>query len=60
MLIAQFSDLHYASNTLNEVDRCFGYAIERAIAARVDASVITGDASDHALGLHVPADEALA
>ena len=31
MLIAQFSDLHYASNTLNEVERCFGYAIERAM-----------------------------
>ena len=60
MLIAQFSDLHYASNTLNEVDRCFGYAIERAIAARVDAAVISGDATDHALELHVPAVEALA
>ena len=60
MLIAQFSDLHYATNTLPEVDRCFGYAIERAIQARVDASVISGDATDHALELHAPAVEALA
>ena len=60
MLIAQFSDLHYATNTLAEVDRCFGYAIERAIEARVDAAVISGDATDHALELHVPAVEALA
>jgi DNA repair protein SbcD/Mre11 len=60
MLIAQFSDLHYASNTVNEVDRCFRYAIERAIEARVAAAVISGDATDHALELHVPAVEALA
>jgi DNA repair protein SbcD/Mre11 len=60
MLIAQFSDLHYATQTLPEVDRCFRYAIEQAIQARVDAAVISGDATDHALELHVPAVEALA
>ena len=60
MLIAQFSDLHYATNTLPEVDRCFGYAIDRAIEADVDAAVISGDATDHALELHAPAVEALA
>jgi DNA repair protein SbcD/Mre11 len=60
MLIAQFSDLHYATNTLPEVDRCFGYAIDRAIGADVDAAVISGDATDHALELHAPAVEALA
>jgi DNA repair protein SbcD/Mre11 len=60
VLIAQFSDLHYATNTLPEVDRCFGYAIDRAIEANVDAAVISGDATDHALELHVPAVEALA
>src|ERR1700726_1931738 len=59
MLIAQFSDLHYATNTLAEVDRCFGYAIDRAIEAKVDAAVISGDATDHALELHAPAVEAL-
>jgi DNA repair protein SbcD/Mre11 len=60
MLIAQFSDLHYATNTLPEVDRCFGYAIDRAIEANVAAAVISGDATDHALELHAPAVEALA
>ena len=60
MLIAQFSDLHYATNTLLEVDRCFGYAIDRAIEANIDAAVISGDATDHALELHAPAVEALA
>src|SRR6202158_5688595 len=60
MLIAQFSDLHYATNTLPEVDRCFGYAIDRAIEADVDAAVISGDATDHARELHAPAGEALA
>jgi DNA repair protein SbcD/Mre11 len=60
VLIAQFSDLHYATNTLPEVDRCFGYAIDRAIEANVDAAVISGDATDHALELHAPAVDALA
>ena len=60
MLIAQFSDLHYATNTLPEVDRCFGYGIDRAIEGHVDAAVISGDATDHALELHAPAVEALA
>ena len=60
MRIAHFSDLHYATRTLAEVDRCFGHAIERAIAADIDAAVISGDATDHALELHAPAVEALA
>ena len=53
MLIAQFSDLHYATNTLTEVDRRFGYAIDRAIEAEIEAAVISGDATDHALELHL-------
>jgi len=60
MLIAQFSDLHYATGTLAEADRCFGFAIERAVEARVDIAVISGDATDHALELHAPAVRALA
>ena len=58
--IAHFSDLHYATKTLTEVDRCFGYAVEQAIALRVDAAVISGDATDHQLDLHAPAVDALA
>ena len=60
MLIAQFSDLHYATNTLAEVDRCFGFAIERAVEARVEVAIISGDATNHALELHTPAVQALA
>jgi DNA repair protein SbcD/Mre11 len=60
MYIAQFSDLHYGPRTLEEVDRCFGHAVERAIEARVDAAVISGDSTDHELDLHSPAVERLA
>ncbi|EER62130.1 metallophosphoesterase [Acidovorax delafieldii 2AN] len=55
MRIAQFSDLHYGTKTLAEADRCFGAAIDRAVALGVKAAVISGDATDHALDLHAPA-----
>lgn len=54
-LVAHFSDLHYGGKTLVEADRCFGAAVERAMALGVDAAVISGDATDHALALHAPA-----
>lgn len=57
--IAHFSDLHYGSKNLAEADRCFGAAIDRAITLRVDAAVLSGDATDHALDLHAPAAERL-
>lgn len=60
MRIAQFSDLHYSGRTLPEVEHCFGFAIRHAIEAKVDAAVISGDSTDHELGLHSPAVEALA
>src|ERR1700741_2883951 len=50
-----FSDLHYGGKTLAEADRCFGAAIDRAMALAVDAAVVSGDATDHALDLHAPA-----
>jgi exonuclease SbcD len=53
--IAHFSDLHYGAAKLEEADRCFGAAVEHAIAQKVDAAVITGDATDHGLDLHEPA-----
>ncbi|WP_428422798.1 metallophosphoesterase family protein [Methylibium sp.] len=53
--IAHFSDLHYGHKTLAEADRCFGAAIDQAIEARVQAAVLSGDATDHALELHAPA-----
>jgi len=58
--IAHFSDLHYADETLAEVDRCFGHAIDEAIALGADAAVITGDTTDHTLSAHSPAFLALA
>ena len=60
MKIAQFSDLHYSNPNLAEVDRCFAYAVSQAIAAGINAAVISGDSTDHALDLHAPAVAALA
>lgn len=58
--VAHFSDLHYAGTTLPEVDRCFSFAVDQAIARGVDCAVISGDATDHALEVHAPAVAALA
>lgn len=58
--IAQFSDLHYSAKNLVEADRCFSHAVDRAIALKVDATVVSGDSTDHALDLHSPAVERLA
>jgi exonuclease SbcD len=60
MKIAHFSDLHYSNKHLAEADRCFTWAVERAIALGVDAAVISGDSTDHALDVHSPAVERLA
>ena len=60
MRIAHFSDLHYAVSTLPEVDTCFTYAVDQAIARQAEVAVITGDTTDHALDAHSPALMALA
>jgi exonuclease SbcD len=57
--VAHFSDLHYGPRNLAEADRCFGAAIERAVALGIDAAVISGDSTDHALDLHSPSTTAL-
>lgn len=57
--VAHFSDLHYGPRNLVEAERCFGAAIERAVAIGVDAAVISGDSTDHALDLHSPSATAL-
>lgn len=57
--IAHFSDLHYGPKNLTEADRCFGAAIDQAIAHGVDVAVLSGDATDHALDLHSPSAERL-
>lgn len=57
--IAHFSDLHYGAKNLAEADRCFGAAIDQAIAQGVQAAVLSGDSTDHALDLHSPSAERL-
>ncbi|HEY0847160.1 MAG TPA: metallophosphatase family protein [Noviherbaspirillum sp.] len=57
---AHFSDIHYAGATLEEVDRCFTFAVDAAIHRGVEFAVISGDSTDHALDIHAPAVEALA
>ena len=57
---AHFSDIHYAGDTLPEVDRCFTFAVDEAINRDVDFAVISGDSTDHALDIHAPAVDALA
>ena len=58
--VAQFSDLHFSGKNLDEAGRCFGFAVDQAIGRGVDAAVISGDATDHALDVHSPAVERLA
>ena len=58
--VAQFSDLHFSGKNLDEAGRCFGFAVDQAIRRGVDAAVISGDATDHALDVHSPAVERLA
>lgn len=60
MKILHLSDLHYANETLVEVDRCTGAAIDRAMADAVDIAVVSGDATDHGIDVHAPAFVALA
>src|SRR6218665_2993912 len=59
MRIAYFSDVRYGVATLEEAGRCFGAAIDRAIAEGVEAAVLSGDATDHGLDLHEPATRRL-
>ena len=60
MQIAHISDLHYANETLTEVDHCTGAAVDFAISGGVDLAVISGDATDHGIDVHSPAFLALA
>lgn len=58
--LAHFSDLHYANETLAEVDRCFAAAVDLAIDRGAEAAVISGDSTDHRLDVHSPAILAIA
>ncbi|MFC4518501.1 metallophosphoesterase family protein [Cupriavidus pinatubonensis] len=58
--LGHFSDLHYAPSHLAEADRCFGFAVDNAIASGCDVGVVSGDSTDHRLDAHTPALSALA
>ena len=58
--VAHFSDLHFSGKNLDEARRCFGFAVNEAIARGVEVAVISGDATDHALDVHSPAVRQLA
>lgn len=60
MKIGHFSDLHFAAEHLEEVDRCMTAAVAAAIDEAIDVAVISGDATDHRIDLHSPAAQALA
>ena len=60
MRVGHFSDIHYANETLGEVDKCFSVAVESAISNGIEIAVISGDATDHRLDVHSPAFIALA
>lgn len=60
LLLAHFSDLHYSTVHLAEADRCFGFAVEHAIAAGSRVGVVSGDSTDHRLDAHTPALRVLA
>uniref|UniRef100_UPI003F498BDF metallophosphoesterase family protein n=1 Tax=Cupriavidus taiwanensis TaxID=164546 RepID=UPI003F498BDF len=58
--LGHFSDLHYSPGHLAEADRCFGFAVDDAIASRCHVGVVSGDSTDHRLDAHTPALSALA
>ena len=59
--VGHFSDIHYAGGAnFQEVHRCFSFAVDEAIRRGIDCAVISGDSTDHALDVHLPAVEALA
>lgn len=59
MEIFHASDIHYAPETLEEVDRCFTFAVDKAIERGCDAAVLSGDLFDHRIDLNSPAVAAI-
>lgn len=54
MNVAHISDIHYAPETLDEVDCCFAYAVDSAIQNECECAVLSGDIFDHRVDLHSP------
>ncbi|SDD58850.1 exonuclease SbcD [Cupriavidus sp. YR651] len=59
LLVGHFSDLHYSPGNLAEAERCFGFAVDHAIASRCQVGVVSGDSTDHRVDAHTPAFSAL-
>ncbi|HET8550937.1 MAG TPA: metallophosphatase family protein [Gammaproteobacteria bacterium] len=57
--VAHLSDIHYAPETLKEVDRCFTFAVDAAIDEKCEAGILSGDLFDHKVDLHTPAVNAV-
>jgi exonuclease SbcD len=55
MRIFHTGDVHYCPKHLEEVERCFGYAVSQAILAECRAGIVAGDLFDHRLDAHSPA-----
>ncbi len=58
--VGHFCDLHYSTERLVEADRCFGFAVEDAVARGCHVGIVSGDATDHRLDAHTPALRVLA
>lgn len=48
-------DIHYCPKHLDGVDRCFAFAIDKAIENKCEVAVLNGDLFDHRVDLHSPA-----
>ncbi|HET7674483.1 MAG TPA: metallophosphatase family protein [Gammaproteobacteria bacterium] len=59
MKVAHISDVHYAAETLKEVDRCFTFAVDAAIERECETAILSGDLFDHKVDLHTPAVNAV-
>ena len=55
MKIFHTGDIHYCPKHLDEVDRCFTYAVDKAIEQQCEIAVIAGDTFDSRMDLHHPA-----
>lgn len=47
-------DIHYCPKHIEGVDRCFAFAVEKAIEQKCDVAVLNGDIFDHRIDLHSP------
>lgn len=55
MKVFHCADIHFCPKHLEQVDRCFGYAVDHAIAADCDVAVLAGDLFDCKLDQNSPA-----